>query len=142
MYNVSALWPLSSTCNMRDANVCTFSLWGCALYTQATSCFFRHHNGDVSFGHNNPQRSTGRNEQGSEPVHSEVHSQRGRGPQSPDPPASPYFLQAGVTLLYLVDHHDRHVCLGVCHAVKMLCHRRIFSPLMRNVKTMVVGPTV
>ena len=37
--------------------------------------------------------------QGSEAVYFEVHSQRGRELQSPDPPALPYFSWTGVTVL-------------------------------------------
>ena len=46
--------------------------------------------------------------------------------------------------MYLVYHHDGHVCkhVSIHHHFKVLCHTRFFSPPMCDVKTIVVDPAV
>ena len=41
----------------------------------------------------------------------------------------PYCMHILVAALYLVDHHDHHVYLGVCIVVEVCHHRGVFSPL-------------
>ena len=52
-------------------------------------------------------------------INPEVHSRRVRGPQGPDPPASPYFAETLSQLyMYLVYRHGNHVRLSVFIAIE------------------------
>ena len=79
-------------------------------------------------------------EQVSQWIDSEVHSRRMWSPQSPDPPAFPYFKEAWVAAIQLVYHRDSHVRLSVSIASEVLRHRIFFSSPVRDVKTMAVDP--
>ena len=84
-------------------------------------------------------------EKASQAINPEVHSEWGRGPQSPDPPPFPNLPQATVmtVYMYLIDCHNSRVCLGMSTVVnKVLHHERFISPPMHNVMCVTVNPVV
>ena len=80
--------------------------------------------------------------QTSQAIDPEVYSQQGRSSQGPDPSALSHLVSTGVMLLELIDNHDSNIGLAVLSTCKVLCHRRIFSPLVHDVRTMVVNSTM
>ena len=99
MYNVLALWTFSSTCGLQDILRAQFHYESMILIHRQTEVVFAIAVVMSVLGTAVCGRSMGGGRQGSEVVYSEVCSQRGRAPQSPGPPAIPYFSQAGVTVL-------------------------------------------